>query len=360
MIREQCSISVGRMGGLGFVAMCVLACGADAQGDLPQVPGCTVEVYAELNRPGDLTFDDLGNLYVGNGESTGFIRRIPPGGIVVENYGETHLTDPDTVLFDAEGVISGTVGSILVGGGSGGGNIWAIRPDQSIVLVFGPTDVFNNPADMVFDSTGRFLLSDLDGDKRNVLASTGDFPAVLFTVPASPQMMAIDADDHIFTKLFGGVIQIHDTDGSLLDDAFVTDLPEGNVPIEFGPGGSWESGLYAVTGTNLVRIDEQGESEVIGTGFEGSERSIFGPDRALYVSQLNVPSAPEDRILRIVPLCPADLHVDGVVNVIDLIVVLSNWGPCPPEGECPGDIDDDGVVGVLDLVALLSAWGLCP
>lgn len=54
--------------------------------------------------------------------------------------------------------------------------------------------------------------------------------------------------------------------------------------------------------------------------------------------------------------CPADLNNDGTVDVLDLLAVLSAWGPCV---SCATDINRDGVVDVLDLLALLSAWGPC-
>ena len=56
----------------------------------------------------------------------------------------------------------------------------------------------------------------------------------------------------------------------------------------------------------------------------------------------------------------ADLVVDGVVGVKDLLFLLGAWGPCPPKGDCPADFDDSGDVGVKDLLTLLGAWGPCP
>ncbi len=50
---------------------------------------------------------------------------------------------------------------------------------------------------------------------------------------------------------------------------------------------------------------------------------------------------------------PADVNGDGVVDVLDLLAVLSVWGPCP---DCVEDINDDGVVDVLDLLEVLSNW----
>ena len=56
------------------------------------------------------------------------------------------------------------------------------------------------------------------------------------------------------------------------------------------------------------------------------------------------------------PTCPADLNNDDVVDVSDLLEVLSEWGAC---GACPADINGDGLVAVGDLLAVLDAWGPC-
>ncbi len=60
------------------------------------------------------------------------------------------------------------------------------------------------------------------------------------------------------------------------------------------------------------------------------------------------------------PVCPEDINGDGVINVTDLLAVLSAWGACPvPPALCPEDINGDGFVNVTDLLAVLSAWGPC-
>ncbi|HRP62149.1 MAG TPA: PQQ-dependent sugar dehydrogenase [Phycisphaerales bacterium] len=52
-----------------------------------------------------------------------------------------------------------------------------------------------------------------------------------------------------------------------------------------------------------------------------------------------------------------DLHIDGVVDVLDLLILLGAWGPCPPRGDCPADLNGNGTVDVQDLLILLSNWG---
>ena len=55
---------------------------------------------------------------------------------------------------------------------------------------------------------------------------------------------------------------------------------------------------------------------------------------------------------------PGDLDGDGVVGVLDLLILLAGWGPCPdPPDACSADLDADGFVGILDLLTLLANWG---
>ena len=56
--------------------------------------------------------------------------------------------------------------------------------------------------------------------------------------------------------------------------------------------------------------------------------------------------------------CSADLDGDGVVGVSDILLLLGQWGPCPPP--CAADIDGDGSVGIWDLLMVLASWGPCP
>ncbi len=50
-----------------------------------------------------------------------------------------------------------------------------------------------------------------------------------------------------------------------------------------------------------------------------------------------------------------DINGDGVVDVLDLLLVLAAWGPCG--NDCPADVNGDGTVDVLDLLEILSHWG---
>jgi hypothetical protein len=52
-----------------------------------------------------------------------------------------------------------------------------------------------------------------------------------------------------------------------------------------------------------------------------------------------------------------DVNGDGVVNVADLLLMISQWGQCPTTGDCPADLNDDGYVTVTDLLIAIGNWG---
>ncbi len=53
--------------------------------------------------------------------------------------------------------------------------------------------------------------------------------------------------------------------------------------------------------------------------------------------------------------CPADITGDEVVDVLDLLGILSAWG----QSSVPEDVNGDGIVNMLDLLDVCSAWGPC-
>jgi len=57
-------------------------------------------------------------------------------------------------------------------------------------------------------------------------------------------------------------------------------------------------------------------------------------------------------------ICPGDIDDTGFVDIEDLLILLSEFGPCP-DG-CEADFDADEDVDVNDLLVLIGGWGPCP
>jgi hypothetical protein len=56
------------------------------------------------------------------------------------------------------------------------------------------------------------------------------------------------------------------------------------------------------------------------------------------------------------PQCSHDLNNDGSVNVMDILILIGDWGKCK---QCASDLNADGIVQIDDLLLLIGAWGDC-
>jgi hypothetical protein len=52
--------------------------------------------------------------------------------------------------------------------------------------------------------------------------------------------------------------------------------------------------------------------------------------------------------------CPADLSVDGIINVQDLLFLIEGWGSAGDS-----DLDGDGTTSINDLLIVIQSWGEC-
>jgi hypothetical protein len=259
------------------------------------VPGAETTIYARVTDPVRLAFAPDGTLFAGrdnSGSGGGFldavkIHRIGPGGAPVEEYGDAAVSDPDGVAYDATGAISGTPGSVIVGGqqlNSPFGKIAAIRPDGSLLTLFGPTTYAFNPNWFVFDEDGRLLVTDHGGGK--VWLMTNATPQVLFNLPRALPI-AVDRLNRIVVGADADpALRLYSSEGVLLSDAFAS--VAANSPLARGPGGFWGGGIFCVsTNGDLLSLDLEGTPARFGTGFGLPWDMTFGPDDALYVSEFH-------------------------------------------------------------------------
>lgn len=57
--------------------------------------------------------------------------------------------------------------------------------------------------------------------------------------------------------------------------------------------------------------------------------------------------------------CRGDLDGSEVVDVLDLLELISKWGGCMDVSCYVADINHNGTVDVIDMLLLISLWGDC-
>ncbi len=160
-----------------------------------------------------------------------------------------------------------------------------------------------------------------------------------------------DANNANVSNKLGGAIYLHNAYGSIDSCQFT------NNHAKYG-GAIYNSNSTVV----LANLEIHGnQATVLGGGIE-----TFGTFPNINNSTIcgNLPeqinggwSDDGDNIVEDVcaPACPSDISGDGVVNVTDILELLSSWGEPTPHA----DVNSDGIVDVLDLLELIGNWGAC-
>lgn len=229
----------------------------------------------------------------------------------VSQFGSA-IPDPDLVIVDQNGTITGTAGSVIVGGSGGSGTtkLTAIRPDQFTFQLLN-TSLLSDVNGLAFNSQNELVI----GDDLGLSLYNGTTLTRLTTLSGvAVDSIGIDSSDKIFATATDNTLKVFSATGSLLDGSFVSGR---YLRFAFAQGGGFGNDLYGVdqlTG-ELVRVSQSGTVTVIGSGF-GNSFVTFGGDGAMYVSEFD-----NDRVLRIqaVPE-PASLLIWGGIGLAGLVV----------------------------------------
>ena len=270
----------------------------------PYVNGASTVLYTNVTDPMLMSFAPDGTLYVGrdNRGSGGdaydlvFISKVGTNASSVVNHGTTLTKDPDAVVYDQLGLVSGTPGSVIVGGTTGTNTsiISKIAPNGVVTTLFGGVLAnLGNPRQFIFNSAGRMYVT--DSVYGQVLTTTSGAAPTLLCISSNAHGIALDVSNRLaVTSVTEPRIQLFNTNGTLINANFAAVRAES--PIVRGPGDAfWGSDLYAVNIANqLIRISPAGAITVMGGGFANQFEMAFGPSNVLYVSELYT-----DRIYRI-------------------------------------------------------------
>jgi len=127
-------------------------------------------------------------------------------------------------------------------------------------------------------------------------------------------------------------------------EGFLTMMPDST-------GCTW--GDYSVDSADIVYFIVEFSADCNSDGIVD-----FGQIRAGDLADVDANNIPDCCETGTVCGCPADVILDGVVNGIDLAVIINAWST--DGGKFPrADIDGNGFVDGADLAIVLGSWGPC-
>ncbi len=268
------------------------ALGAAPVAAQPIVPGYVVEQFGMLPagyKPYTMSRDAAGSLYFGSDDNNTAgvqLMRMGPGGGAAVPFGLTPVYDPDGVIVDASGQISGIPGALLVMSSSfagGEGILRKVLQNGEVSTVVSPTAVLNNGDAMAFDSLNRLYVN--VSPNQTIARCTGAVPAVFISTPANvgTGILAIDDQDRLMVACSDGAVRRYTTAGAL--DATIS-VGTGVTSVAWAGSSPWGPSAYGMDSPNgvLKRIDASGTTQTVGTGFGAVYAILFSPDGDLFAA----------------------------------------------------------------------------
>ncbi len=154
-------------------------------------------------------------------------------------------------------------------------------------------------------------------------------------------------------------------DGSNINaDPLFVNAASGNYRLRCTPTASpcIDAGLDGNVATDVQDVNENSNTGEIAADRDLATRIV--PDNSGDLMEVDMGAHETSPYT----LCVADFNDDCYVNVLDLLLLIGGWGPCPPPpAGCHYDIGPisgacsapDGMVNATDLLALIANWGQC-
>lgn len=340
-----------------FVPLAVVA----AAGAQPTAaPGWMMTTYAQVKDPVTLAFAADGSLYCGRdnwGSGGGFgdavkIHKIGKGGSPVTEYGKSGVSDPDTVGVDDVGVITGTPGSVIIGGVSGNiGIIWKVLPNGDVSKVYNLQSPFLNPGQFEFNGAGRLFMADVGNANDDSPVGATDQAGqmkLLFNMGGGACSLCLLPGGKILCSNDVGRVDIYDTQGNLVQANFSDVWTFANLAA----AKDGEFLAYAgIRSGEVLAIVADGSVRVAATGFvEGQIGGVtgiaVGKDKAIYASDFT-----GDRVVRITR-CAANCDGNNTLDLFDFLCFVNKFNA----GEDYADFDGNANYDLFDFLAFVNAF----
>ncbi len=277
---------------------------------------------------------------------------LPDDGAMDDTFGVSVAIRGDTAIVGAPGDDNACEGDPLCNSGSAylfdtttGRQIAKLLPDDGAAGdAFGISVAISGPPGKEVAIVG----APLDNDNGTFSGS-----AYLFDTTTGRQIAKLLADDGATNDLFGRRVAItgatalvgangDDDNGDESGSAYLFDATTGQQIAKLLPDNGATADYFGIS------VAISGATAVVGAVGDDDNGSNSG---SAYLFDAAAPGK-----------CPWDFNGSGDVNVLDLLLLLAAWGPCPgckpPAPWC--GFDGDCIIGITDLLVLLANWGPCP
>ena len=246
---------------------------------------------------------------------------------------EGHTHDVNSVAFSPDGT------TLASGSDDGTVKLWDVTTGTNIATLKGHTDWVRSVS---FSPDGTTLASgSRDGTVKlwDMSEWMGPRPTDV-RGPSAAKMNVTDGEE--------ADLEVLNRDGIIIE--FDENIASSSLKLtlEDGTDKGWES---TVKDNSVTLTPIEGQELVHETFYvvRGTVRDGVGNETDLTLTFVAVksPGAMPNAL-------EADINGDGVVNILDLVLVASNLGQT---GQNAGDVNGDGVVNILDLVKVAGALG---
>ncbi len=210
-------------------------------------------------------------------------------------------------------------------------------------------------------------IADIDGDGFDEIVSSNADPVMQGTGSALPVLTLFRGNS---ASGFGSAVPIAPTGASSgLDVSLIDADNDGDKDIV-----SVQRTLGTQSAAALIQVNTVGPGSPLSIG----EQTDLGATQPILASRGNLDGVGGEDLFLVdsgasslvgggtAPIvrpflgssdqsCPEDLNSDGLVNSLDLQIILASWGV----GETDGDVNGDGNVDAADLGLVLGVWGPC-
>ncbi len=320
------------------------------------------------------------------GRWSGGVAFSPNGSTLASSSGETvHLWDvtseerKTTLTGHSEGVTSVAFspdGRTLASGSYDKTvRLWDVASGEIKAILTGHTD---KVLSIAFSPDGRTLASGIDRRGDNTitlwdLTVSATTPATLSLSPISTEALGIGEQLTVSLNISGGenvagyeaivvfdpntLIYFSSANGEYLPDGvfFAAPVVEKSYVTLAAAGAKDTTGDGTLARITFQVVDSR------ASGFFLSQASLVDLEGQRLYPRVENSSVGEDPIEKGRTIQPAsiaeDVNEDGSLNVLDLVLIASNFGKT---GENPADVNGDGVVDIVDLVKVAGAIGNLP